>query len=130
RGLMNSDSRASGYVRLTGLAAAISASLSAPGIALAQDEADEVQEEVVVTGSRIVRRDFSANSPIMTVDESRFEESSTIAMESVLNQMPQFIPAVTQFQTVPSGQSSNDGDPATTPSAATVSLRGLGTNRN
>ena len=55
---------------------------------------DEVVEEVLVTGSRIARRDFSANSPIQTVDDVRFEESSTIAMESVLNQLPQFVPAV------------------------------------
>jgi outer membrane receptor protein involved in Fe transport len=40
-------------------------------------------EEVVVTGSRIVRRDFEANSPIMTVESSRFEESSTVALERV-----------------------------------------------
>src|SRR5690606_13863288 len=125
---MRSESRNAKALRPSLLASTISALLVGTGSAYAQQ--DEGVEEVVVTGSRIVRRDFSANSPIMTVDESRFQESSTIAMESVLNQMPQFIPAVTQFQTVPSGQLSNDGDPATTPSAATVSLRGLGTNRN
>ncbi len=125
---MTSESIAARVLRPSVLASAISALLVTSGSAYAQR--DEGVEEVVVTGSRIVRRDFVANSPIMTVDESRFQESSTIAMESVLNQMPQFIPAVTQFQTVPAGQLSNNGDPATTPSAATVSLRGLGTNRN
>src|SRR5690606_13856692 len=59
-----------------------------------------------------------------------FQWMITIALKSVQNRMTQFIPAFTHFQTVPSGQLSNDGDPATTPGAATVSLRGLGTNRN
>lgn len=128
---MRSESWAGKAFRPTVLASTISALIVGAGSAVAQPPTQEGSvEEVVVTGSRIVRRDFSANSPIMTIDESRFQESSTIAMESVLNQMPQFIPAVTQFQTVPSGQLSNDGDPATTPGAATVSLRGLGTNRN
>ena len=33
-------------------------------------------EEVTVTGSRILRRDFEANSPIMTVDAETFEKAS------------------------------------------------------
>jgi outer membrane receptor protein involved in Fe transport len=87
-------------------------------------------EEVQITGSRIVRRDATANSPIMTLEEGRFQESSTIAMESVLNQLPQFVPAVTQFEAVPTGQLANTGSANITPTAATVSLRGLGANRN
>ncbi|HWK53189.1 MAG TPA: TonB-dependent receptor plug domain-containing protein, partial [Hyphomicrobiales bacterium] len=89
-----------------------------------------VVEELQITGSRIVRRDATANSPIMTLEEGRFQESSTIAMESVLNQLPQFVPAVTQFEAVPTGQLSNTGSANITPTAATVSLRGLGANRN
>jgi outer membrane receptor protein involved in Fe transport len=113
------------------LASAISAVLASSGAAFAQepDQGDQL-EEVLVTGSRIVRRDFSANSPIMTVDSEMFQQSSTVAMETVLNQLPQFVPAVTQFQPVPPGELSNSGDPGVTPTAATVSLRGLGSNRN
>src|SRR5690606_36369397 len=37
----------------------------------------EALEEVMVTGSRIVRRDFVAPSPIMTVDSARLSQSST-----------------------------------------------------
>ena len=33
----------------------------------------------------------------MTVDAQRLENSSTISIESVLNQMPQFVPEGTQF---------------------------------
>lgn len=116
------------HVRPAVLASAISTVLTGmtgSGIAQAQEI-----EEVVVTGSRIVRQDFEANSPLVTVDESTFEESSTISMESVLNQLPQFVPAITQFQPVPPGGLSDSGDASLTPTAASVSLRGLGANRN
>src|SRR5690606_17920682 len=44
-------------------------------LALAQDAS---MEEVVITGSRIVRRDLEAASPIVTVGGRNFEESSTL----------------------------------------------------
>jgi len=95
-------------------------------------------EEILVTGSRIVRRDFEANSPIVTVDTGRFEESSTIGMESVLNQLPQFTPAVTQYNVgTEFGVAGTSffteqvtAGPTRTPGQATLSLRGLGPNRN
>ncbi|HUF71901.1 MAG TPA: TonB-dependent receptor [Gammaproteobacteria bacterium] len=94
--------------------------------ASAQDEeADGLQETVVVTGSRIPRRDFSANAPIMTVDEQLFDETSLIGVETILNQMPQFVPAVTQFTTTDVQQTATN-----TVGVSTVSLRGLGPNRN
>jgi len=94
--------------------------------AMAQD-ADEslVTEQVVVTGSRIPRRDFTANSPITTIDEAIFEETTSIGVETVLNQLPQFVPAVTQFSTFDVENSATN-----TVGASTVSLRGLGPNRN
>jgi hypothetical protein len=70
------------------------------GSVAAQDQQDDqVLEEVVVTGSRIVRQDFTANSPIQTVDETLFDETSAVGVETVLNRLPQFVPAVTQFST-------------------------------
>jgi iron complex outermembrane receptor protein len=105
-----------------------------PGATLAQ----EALEEITVTGSRIVRRDLEANSPILTIDTGRFEETSTIGMESVLNQLPQFTPAVTQFNVGSefgvAGTSFFSEQLAVgatrTPGQATLSLRGLGPNRN
>ena len=81
-------------------------------------------QEVTITGSRIVRRDLVANSPIVTVDERDFDESSTLAAESVLNQLPQFVPTGNQFATT-------DVFPTAinTPGTATLNLRGLATNR-
>ena len=46
-------------------------------------------DEITVTGSRIQRRDFVANAPITTVDQSAFQSTSTVGVETVLNQLPQ-----------------------------------------
>ncbi|HET8699550.1 MAG TPA: TonB-dependent receptor plug domain-containing protein, partial [Gammaproteobacteria bacterium] len=118
------------------LASAISALVG--GMVLTGPAHAQDVEEITVTGSRIVRRDFEANSPITTIDADKFENSSTVAMESVLNQLPQFTPAVTQFNV-----GSEFGVQGTsffseqlavgasrTPGQATLSLRGLGPNRN
>ncbi|HEY0963851.1 MAG TPA: TonB-dependent receptor [Pseudomonadales bacterium] len=85
---------------------------------------DEELEEITVTGSRIVRRDLSSPSPILTVGTQDFENSSTTGVESVLNQLPQFVPGGTQFN------SSIQNSATSTPGAATLNLRGLGSNRN
>ena len=93
-------SSAPASLRIGALASAISAVLSGAGPAQAQAPSQVptgVEDEVLVTGSRIVRRDFEANSPIVTIDAGRFEETSNVAMESVINQLPQFVPAVSQF---------------------------------
>ncbi len=100
------------------------------GTAIAQDEEKEDEfmlEEIVVTGSRIVRRDFESSSPIVTIEAGTFEERSNIGLESALNQLPQFVPAGTQAI----GSDAGTPFPAATatPGAATVNLRGLGTNR-
>ncbi|MET0292058.1 MAG: TonB-dependent receptor [Steroidobacteraceae bacterium] len=86
-------------------------------------------EQVVVTGSRITRRDFEANSPIQTVDASALENQSAIALEDTLNDLPQFTPAATAYTQVQDGELINTGS-TTTAGAATLSLRGLGPNRN
>jgi iron complex outermembrane receptor protein len=105
--------------------AAVAAALaSAAAPAYTQEEPADGLEEVTVTGSRIVRRDYSAASPIVTVSTDTLESSATTAIESVLQQMPQFVPGGNQFV---SGAQAGAGQ---TPGAATVNLRGLGANRN
>jgi outer membrane receptor protein involved in Fe transport len=100
--------------------------LGAPTTPASAQEVDEsVLDTIVVTGSRIPRRDFSANAPIMTVDEGLFNETSAIGAETILNQMPQFVPAVTQFTTNDVRHTATN-----TVGVSTVSLRGLGPNRN
>lgn len=100
--------------------------VSVPGISVAQEENSEQEiEEVRVTGSRIRRQDFEANSPIATVDRATFEETGTVGVETILNQLPQFVPAVTQFDTT-----SVQNTATATVGASTIDLRGLGSNRS
>ncbi len=108
-------------VNRTLLASTISALLAGGGAAQAQESG---LEEITVTGSRIVRRDLDAASPIMTVDTERLQNTSTLSIESVLNQMPQFVPDNTQFD---AGTGVASG--AVTPGIASVNLRGIGANR-
>lgn len=83
----------------------------------AADEADDeevVFEEVVVTGSRIKRKDLVATSPVAVVGADEFKFSGTINVEQVLNALPQTVPGLT-------GNSNNPGN-----GTATIDLRGLG----
>ena len=83
--------------------------------------------EVVVTGSRISRRDFTSNSPIVTVAGQSFQNTANVAIDATLNKLPQFKPAQ-DLQ----GLNAGDIQPTAinTPGIATLSLRGLGSNRN
>ena len=84
------------------------------------------EERIVVTGSRISRdRDFTATSPIVTIDTDVIDQSSAVNLEANLNKLPQFSPALTQFDTAGIQPNAND-----TPGISTVSLRQLGANRN
>ena len=62
---------------------------------------------------------------IVTVGGETFEQASTQAMEKVLNELPQFVPAQTMF-------SAGDVQPSAfnNPGIVTLNLRGLGANRN
>jgi iron complex outermembrane receptor protein len=84
----------------------------------AQDKPIQL-EEVVVTGSRIQRPDFVSNSPVASVTAATFQDTGSTAIETVLNQLPQFVPSVTTSSNNPA----NGGQ-------ANIDLRGLGTNRN
>ena len=107
----------------TVLASTIGALLAGGGAAQAQAPTDQPLEEITVTGSRIVRRDLEAPSPIVTIDAERLENSSTVAIESVLNQLPQFVPEGTQFdQGIQAGPTASLG-------IGSLNLRGIGANR-
>jgi outer membrane receptor protein involved in Fe transport len=105
------------------LGAVLATAPTAPVVA--QDNNEDTLEEVTVTGSRIRRQDYTANAPITTVDESVFDETTAVGVETILNKLPQFVPAVTQFTTADVQQTATN-----TVGASTVSLRGLGPNRN
>jgi outer membrane receptor protein involved in Fe transport len=104
------------------LAAALCALFSGDAL-LAQDDpattdaGAEPIDEIVVTGSRIKRRDFSSPSPIATVDRDSIEFAGQSTVEDMLNKMPQLMPDL--------GRTSNAlGD-----GIATLNLRGLGPGR-
>ncbi|WP_235911497.1 TonB-dependent receptor plug domain-containing protein [Croceibacterium soli] len=92
---------------------------------VAAEAAVEPGESIVVTGSRIQRRDYEANSPIVTANEELLENQSTAAIETALNKLPAFTPVQT-----PSLGGDIQATATSTPGAATLSLRNLGTNRN
>ena len=104
------------------------ANAAAQGPAAPVAAGSEALPEVVVTGSRIARQDFTSLSPIVTVDSGAVENRSEPGVVNALQQLPQFNV---------SGNSSNysaaaNPFPSATgapPGAATVDLRGLGTNR-
>ena len=93
------------------LSAATISAFAAP----AQAQVDD--EEIIVTGSRIVKQDFISNSPVATVNAVQFERTGAINTENLLNTLPQTVPGLDRT-------SNNPGN-----GTATVDLRGLGANR-
>ena len=102
----------------TMISGALMAVAAAP--AIAQDTAsDEAQvTDIVVTGSRIVRQDFEAISPVTTVSSETIELTQTLTVDSLLNTLPSVVAGNTR-------NSNNSGGE----SFATVDLRGLGPSR-
>ena len=91
---------------------------AAPVMAQTQPAATQV-DEVVVTGSRIVRQDFTAISPVTTVGQEQLELTQTLTVESLLNELPQVVPGNMRTSNNSGGED-----------FATIDLRGLGANRN
>jgi len=73
--------------------------------------------EIVVTGSRIARRDFVSDSPIVTQNANQIKNAGVVSIETVLNRLPQFVPGQGAYTVAQGGR-------------ATLNLRGLGEQRN
>jgi len=56
--------------------------------AMAQ-QADERIEEITVTGSRLIRRDLDAPSPVVVVSEAAIRSAGNVTIEETLNELPQ-----------------------------------------
>ncbi len=107
-----------GATMLGGAALAMAVS-AAPAFAQEQDADQGGQvDDIVVTGSRIVRQDYVANSPIVTVGQEDFQATGSVTIDNLVNELPQFTPALNATSNNPS----NGGQ-------ANVQLRGLGTSR-
>lgn len=81
-----------------------------------EDSGTEQIEEIIVTGSRLARRDENAPSPIVTVGAQYLEDTGSLNVEEALNELPQFT------------RDSSGGQG--TGGRALLDLRGLGANRN
>lgn len=74
--------------------------------------------DIVITGSRIVRKDYSANSPILTIGAESFKSTNAISLDDTLNRLPQVSPNL--------GAGSNNDQSG---GATTIDLRNLGVSR-
>jgi len=99
--------------RKTLLASTMLLGVGMPSLALAQDADDEI----VVTGSRIPSANAVASSPVTTIGNVEFDIRGTTRVEDLVNTLPQALAA----------QGSNTSNGAT--GTAQVDLRGLGANR-
>ncbi|MGW8706115.1 TonB-dependent receptor domain-containing protein [Brevundimonas sp. NPDC055814] len=102
---------------IAGLAVAGMASPAFAQTTQSGEPASQVSD-VVVTGSRIVRQDYDAPSPVTTVTAETIELTSTLSVENLLNELPSVVAGNM-------ATSNNSGGE----SFATVDLRGLGPNR-
>jgi iron complex outermembrane receptor protein len=84
----------------------------------AAQQAQEAMDEVVVTGSRLVRSDLSAPSPTAVITEDAVQLSGDATVESVLNELPQL-----------SAGNNSSVNSAGGSGVLTANLRGLGATR-
>jgi outer membrane receptor protein involved in Fe transport len=106
--------RAVSYALWTGFAAAAAHSSTTMAA-----ENQEMVAEVVVTGSRIQRQDYVANSPVITSTAEQIVENADVTLDTYLNTLPQVNPA--------GGTTSNNPGNG---GQSNIDLRGLGANRN
>lgn len=114
------------YVHIRrGLGAALAVSLAASALpVMAQDqdagaEDEMLLEEVIVTGSRIVRDGFSSSSPVAVFDE----DAITLAGNASIDEFLKYVPQFTGYQM---GMSTNNGSAQ---GQKKIDMRGLGFNR-
>ena len=98
------------------------AMISTPALAQDADVTTAETEEtgsnaIVVTGSRIQRKDLDSSSPVAVVSAEEFRLTGAVNVEQVLNTLPQVLPGVTGF-------SNNPGN-----GNVTFNLRNLGATR-
>ena len=79
--------------------------------------ADESAESIVVTGSRIARRNLETAAPLAVVSGEEFRNFGAVNVENIVNTLPQVVPGTTAFSNNPGG------------GVATLNLRGLGETR-
>jgi outer membrane receptor protein involved in Fe transport len=74
-------------------AAASAAPADTPPTPAVAAEKTENLEAIVVTGSRISRRDYQSDSPIVTIDQSALQAAGQPTLDRAIGEMPQFAAA-------------------------------------
>ena len=87
-------------------------------VAPADSEAVDQSQDIIVTGSRLARRDYSSATPIVTVNQQFMDSQAGGTFAIKLQQLPQVTPGANEL--VGSGQPTG---------RATIDLRGMGANR-
>lgn len=90
-----------------------------------QESSQPEEQAIIVTGSRIARRDYSSDTPIVTLSSEALSKTSDVGFDQALNKLPQFGTGANQITSAGDIQST----PTSSPGIATVNLRGLGSNR-
>lgn len=86
--------------------------------ATAQDQNTDTFDEIVVTGSRLIRSDLSAPSPTVVIGSADVRSSGNFTLEETLNEMPQLVPNNTASNNSQGGSG-----------ILTADLRGMGPRR-
>ena len=88
------------------------------GVVAQSVQAQEKMNVVEVTGTRITSPGITSNSPISSITAAEIQSTQPVAVEEFFKALPAAVPAI--------GQGTNNG----TGGAATIDLRGLGSNRS
>lgn len=107
------------------IASVAAAMATASSMAYGQDAGSEAAasasapiEEIIVTGSRLIRQDLAAPSPVTVISEADIRNSGSVTIENTLNEFPQL--AGGQNSSVNAGADAG---------VLTANLRGLGATR-
>src|SRR3546814_9741272 len=104
---------------LAGAAVLMPSMASAQEVGSGNDtSANEAENDIVVTGSRIQRTELTATSPVTTFDQEQIVLDRAVTVEDITARIPQFAGGVNATQTGSDGRG-----------AQTLDLRNLGQNR-
>jgi iron complex outermembrane recepter protein len=126
-GFWSNPTRVLATVLLTGAMAGLTVSAALADTPPAAADAPEKPaniEAIVVTGSRISRRDFQSDSPIVTIDQSTLAAAGQPTLDRAIGEMPQFSAAQGMSEVGDVQGSTNFAG-----GQAYGDLRGLGPNR-
>ncbi len=97
--------------------ALLTAGATGAALATVASRAQDQLEEITVTGSRIIRQDYEAASPVVTISGETFDQQGVVNAEQLVNTLPQVVPSFSTGNNNPGG------------GQAFIDLRGLGSVR-